>query len=99
MLEFKKREIVFRLEAEDDGILVNCVENRKWDRKTRKHSQETDWRVTAEFLDDSNYSSVDLCVASEEEARAIAADAVAFLKSIRPVVLIQKEDEKDSIQN
>lgn len=94
MLDFKVRELVSRLEAETDGILVTCVENRKWDRKAKKYNQETDWRVTAEFVDDLNYSSIDLCVASEEEARAVASNVVAFLKTMRPVLLIEKEDKE-----
>ena len=94
MLEFKKREIVSRLEAEVDGMLVTCAENGKWDRKAKAFSPETDWRVTVIFKEDANYSAVDLCVSSEEEARAVASDAVAFLKSIRPVLLIEKEDKE-----
>ena len=94
MLEFKKREVVARLEAEVDGMLVTCKENRKWDRKAKTLSPDNNWRVTVEFKDDSNYSAVDLCVSSEEEARAVASNAVAFLKSIRPVLLIEKEDKE-----
>ena len=90
MIDFQKRETVHVLEAEVDDFTITCAENRKWDRKTRKFVKDTDWRVTIELTDDENHSSIDLAVASEEEAKVVAEQALKFLQSVRPALLFDK---------
>ena len=96
MLNFDKKESLRSFETEVDGIMVRCHEGRVYDRKQGKFTEEREWRVSVFIENDRNYNSVELAVKSEEEAKAIAEDALKFYQSIRSVLLVDlKEDKED----
>jgi hypothetical protein len=95
MLNFKERKIVVSLEAVDEDIEVSIHEERDWDRKQKRLlNDKTSFRITVAFTNDLSYSAVDLVAETEEEAKAVAQDAVNFLKKIRPALKIVKEDKE-----
>ena len=96
MLEFKERKLVTSLEAVDEDIEVSIHEERDWDKKNRRLSRgKTSFRISAIFEADASYNAIELVAETEEEAKALAQDAVNFLRKIRPALKIVKEDEKD----
>ena len=95
MLNFKERKIVVSLEAVDEDIEVSIHEERDWDRKQKRLlNDKTSFRITVSFANDLSYSAVDLVAETEEEAKAVAQDAVNFLRKIRPALKIVKEDKE-----
>ena len=92
MLNFKERKVVVSLEAVDEDIEVSIHEERDWDRNQKRLlNDKTSFRITVSFVNDLSYSAVDLVAETEEEAKAVAQDAVNFLKKIRPALKIVKE--------
>jgi len=92
MLVFKERKTVVSLEATDDDIEVSIHEERDWDRQQKRLlNDKTSFRISVAFVNDLSYSAIDLVAATEEEAKALAQDAVNFLKKIRPALKIVKE--------
>jgi hypothetical protein len=95
MLNFKERKVVVSLEAVDEDIGVLIHEERDWDRKQKRLlNDKTSFRISVSFTNDLSYSSVDLVAETEEEAKAVAQDAVNFLRKIRPALKIVKEDKE-----
>ncbi len=91
MLEFTEKKKITRLTAKDENIEVSIHEENPWDRKNRKQSDTSIFRVSVSFMNDENYNAVELCCETIEEAKALAQDAVNFLKRNRPALSI-KED-------
>jgi hypothetical protein len=92
MLVFKERKTVVSLEATDDDIEVSIHEERDWDRQQKRLlNDKTSFRISVAFVNDLSYSAIDLVATTEEEAKALAQDAVNFLKKIRPALKIVKE--------
>jgi len=95
MLNFKERKVVVSLEAVDEDVEVSIHEERDWDRNQKRLlNDKTSFRITVSFVNDLSYSAVDLVAETEEEAKAVAQDAVNFLKKIRPALKIVKEDKE-----
>ena len=95
MLNFKERKIVVSLEAVDEDIEVSIHEERDWDRKQKRLlNDKTSFRISVSFINNLSYSAIDLVAETEEEAKAVAQDAVNFLRKIRPALKIVKEDKE-----
>jgi hypothetical protein len=95
MLNFKERKVVVSLEGVDEDVEVSIHEERDWDRKQKRLlNDKTSFRISVSFTNDLSYSALDLVAETEEEAKAVAQDAVNFLKKIRPALKIVKEDKE-----
>ena len=95
MLNFKERKVVVSLEAVDEDVEVSIHEERDWDRQQKRLlNDKTSFRISVAFVNDLSYNAIDLVAATEEEAKALAQDAVNFLKKIRPALKIVKEDKE-----
>jgi hypothetical protein len=94
MLEFNTKKTVETLQVEQDGISIVISEQRIWNQKQRKYLDETNFRVCGSFIDDANYSNVEVVVKTVEEAKLVSEDIFNFMKLIKSAVLIEAEEEK-----
>lgn len=97
MLSYKYRESIVRLDALDGDIEVSIRQEHPWDRRNKKESDKSLFRISVYFVDDTTYNCLELATDTLEEAKLVAEDAVRFMKTNRPVLSIQKEelDSKD----
>jgi len=95
MLEFVEKKKTVRLLAKDDDIEVSIYEENPWNRKKRKESDKSLFRISVSVNNDENYNAIDLCCETLEEAKMVAQDAAKFFKTIQPALSFKVKDDID----